>query len=400
MGANQTSADKARDLLQQFQKRFGTPAKIYRAPGRVNLIGEHTDYNDGFVLPAAIELSCWVAIAPREDRLLNLYSDKVDQTFSVDLDGLQNCSEKRRDSWTDYPAGVAWALEQGGYRLRGANLYISSDVPIGAGLSSSAAVEVSVAYALSEISQHAIERTAMAVLCRRAENEFVGARVGIMDQFVSCHGRAGHALLLDCRSLEFRALRLPPNVQQVACNTMVDHSHAANEYNLRRSECEEAMRILREVIPGIRALRDVSLAQLKEHRSLLSPKIYRRSHHVISENNRVLKAAAAIESSSSQSGQIEILGSLLSESHRSLRDDYEVSCRELDLMVEFAAKKPGVYGARMMGGGFGGCTINLVDAAHSAEFRQRIAADYFAATGLRPDVYICEAAQGAEAIAL
>ncbi len=227
-------------VFANFKSRFGSPPRVYRAPGRVNLIGEHTDYNEGFVLPAAIGFSCWAAIAPREDRKLVLHSENFDETKEASLDGLNGATR----NWADYPLGVAWGLQQAGYRLRGANLYIASDVPLGAGLSSSAAVEVATGYALLSNSDHAIDRTRLAKICQRAENEFVGARVGIMDQFVSCQGQAGHALLLDCRSLEYRALRLPARMHLVICNTMVKHKLQGSEYNDRRSECEEAVRRL------------------------------------------------------------------------------------------------------------------------------------------------------------
>jgi galactokinase len=384
--------DKVGSLLEKFKSHFaGTPV-VYRAPGRVNLIGEHTDYNDGFVLPAAIGFYCWVAIAPRNDRKLVLYSENLNESVEADLDSL---APPPTGKWYDYPLGVAWVLERAGNRLRGANLYISGEVPLGAGLSSSAAVEVSTGYALLDISDLPVDRTALALLCQRAENEYVGARVGIMDQFISCHGSAGHALLLDCRSLEFRMLPLPSNVHLVICNTMVKHALGASEYNVRRAECEEAIRILTPVLPGIRALRDVTLAQLEKHRNLLSDITYRRSRHIISENERVLAVASAFEN-----GDIHALGKLMADSHKSLRDDYQVSCRELDIMVECAAGKRGLYGARMTGGGFGGCTINLVDAAHSQEFQSAVAADYESKTRLRPEIYICEASQAAEAVSL
>lgn len=384
--------DRVRQLLEKFRSRFGTPAAVYRAPGRVNLIGEHTDYNEGFVLPAAIGFSCWVAIAPRNDRKLNIYSETFGEFVEKDL---QRLPARGEGKWSDYPLGVASALEQAGSRLRGANLYISGEVPIGAGLSSSAAMEVSTGYALLSVSDYPIDLKQLAVLCQRAENEFVGARSGIMDQFVSCYGRGGHALLLDCRSLEFRALPIPPTVHLVICNTMVKHELGASEYNTRRAECEGAVRRLAGVLPQIRSLRDVTLQQLDQHRMRLSDTLYKRCRHVIMENDRVSRAASAFELR-----QITSLGPLMAESHRSLRDDYEVSCRELDLMVEIASRQPGLYGARMTGGGFGGCTINLVDAAQSGEFQHQVSAEYAAATGIHPDIYICEASQGAEKVEL
>jgi galactokinase len=382
--------NKAHELLTSFKGRFGTSASVYRAPGRVNLIGEHTDYNDGLVMPAAIGFSCCVAIAPRDDCRLILYSENYDEGCEGELAEL---GARGSGHWADYPLGVAWALQDAGYRLRGANLYIAGDVPLGAGLSSSAAIEVSTGYALLSVANHAIDRTKLALLCQRAENEFVGARVGIMDQFVSCHGQAGHALLIDCRSLEFRSLRIPPKVRLVICNTMVKHKLQASQYNVRRAECEEAVRKLSGALPEIRSLRDLSFEQLAENRALLPETLYRRCRHVISENERVRKVADIFGA-----GKVEGLREVMAASHKSLRHDYEVSCRELDEMVEIAGRQRGVYGARMTGGGFGGCTINFVDVEHAAEFQRRVSAEYEAAIGLRPDIYICEASQGAELV--
>jgi galactokinase len=382
--------DRARELLNAFGDRFGGSASLVRAPGRVNLIGEHTDYNDGFVLPAAIDLFCWVAGAPRNDRTLVLYSENFDDTVEANLDDLKI---RATGKWADYPLGVAWALERAGHRLRGANIYIKSDVPLGAGLSSSAAVEVSTGYALMSMANEAIESTNLALLCQKAENEFVGARCGIMDQFVSCHGREGNALLLDCRTLDSRQVPIPPKVHLVICNTMIQHRHGTSEYNVRRTECETAVRKLSKVLPGIRALRDVSLPELERNRELLDETMFKRCRHVITENQRTVEAATTL-----QTGHVEALSQVMANSHRSLRDDYDVSCRELDVMVELAERQPGVLGARMTGGGFGGCTINLVSAAESGEFRKRISEEYEAVTGLKPDIYICQASQGVEMV--
>jgi galactokinase len=382
--------NKAHELLTSFKSRFGTSASVYRAPGRVNLIGEHTDYNGGYVLPAAIGFSCWVGIAPRDDRKLALYSENYGEAHDA---GLEELGTRGSGHWADYPLGVAWALQEAGYRLRGANIYIAGDVPLGAGLSSSAAIEVSTGYALLSVANHAIDRTKLALLCQRAENEYVGMRCGIMDQFVSCQGRAGHALMLDCRSLDYRALKLPPPVRLVICNTMVKHKLQAGEYNVRRAECEEAVRKLASALSGIRSLRDVTFEQLAEHRSLLSDTLYRRCRHIISENQRVLDGADLFER-----GKTEGLRELMVASHESMRDDYEISCRELDVMVEVAGRQRGVYGARMTGGGFGGCTINFVDVEHATEFQRKVAAEYESAIGLHPDIYICEASQGAELV--
>jgi galactokinase len=379
---------KQSNLLAKFRKRFHSFPSVYGAPGRVNLIGEHTDYNDGFVLPAAIGFSCWIAIARRTDRKLILYSENFDESVEADLDDL---IPRQTGKWPDYSLGVAWALERAGYRLCGADLYVLGEVPLGAGLSSSAALEVSVGLALMDVAGHSIEPTKLALLCQQAENEFVGARCGIMDQFVACHGRSGAALFLDCRSLDFRFVPIPSRLRLIVCNTMVRHQISAGEYNTRRQECEEGVRLLSSEIPGIRALRDVSIAGLESARGLLGETIYKRCHHVVSENLRTQNVATAL-----QTGEIGALRDLMSASHQSLRDDFEVSCCELDTMVEIAMSQPGVLGSRMTGGGFGGCTISLVDVAYSDEFCKFVGEGYEAATGLHPDIYVCEASQGAD----
>jgi galactokinase len=372
--------------IDRLRARLGDRAKAYRAPGRVNLIGEHTDYNDGYVMPAAINLACWVAVEARNDRTLTIQSANAAGEAQVNLDHLP---AKRSGQWTDYVIGIAAGLEQAGFRLPGANLHIESEVPLGSGLSSSAALETSVAYALLDSAGYQVDRRKLALLCQRAENEFVGARCGIMDQFVACHGKSGHALLLDCRSLDFQLLRVPEQVRLIICNTMVKHELGSSEYNLRRAECEQAVQLLARSIPRVRALRDVSKRELEENRDLLPATIYKRACHVIEENDRVLRAAAALET-----GNLPLFGELLAESHHSLKNNYEVSCQELDLMVEIANQISGVYGARMTGGGFGGCTINLVRAEAAANFVHQILEAYHRATGFRPDIYVCETSEG------
>ena len=377
------------DLQAEFSEHFGGASELYRAPGRVNLIGEHTDYNDGYVMPVAIDLSCWVAIGPRDDRKLAIYSEHLDDSVELDL---ANPDLRPSGGWSDYPVGVAAILQRAGYSLRGANLYIRSELPLGAGLSSSAALEVSVGYALLRASGHDIQPVQLALLCQRAENEFVGARCGIMDQFTACHGQAGKALMLDCRSLEYRALVMPGNLALVICNTKVRHELASNEYNLRRTECEDAVRLLAEALPHVHALRDLNSRELEQHRGRLTPTLYKRACHVVTENERVQSAAVALEH-----GDVGAFGELMRASHRSLRDNYQVSCPELDVMVEIADRQRGVHGSRMTGGGFGGCTINLVDVEHSAEFQRRVAEAYHSATGLSTDIYRCKASQGVRA---
>jgi galactokinase len=376
-------------LSEAFQSRHGSRPKIYRAPGRVNLIGEHTDYNEGFVMPAAIDSSTWVAIAPRWDRKLSVQSENFSETAELDLD---QPATRGTGHWSDYPFGVAVKLEQFGHRLRGANLVVRGEVPIGSGLSSSAAIEVATGFALLDSNDVEIDRLELAKLCRQAENEFVGMRCGLMDQFISCFGQAGHALMLDCRLLDYKLLRLPESVKLVVCNTMVKHELAASEYNARRAECEEGVRVLAQKISSVRSLRDVTMNDLERFMSELPEVVYRRCRHVVSENHRVIEAATALTS-----GELAIFGKLMADSHKSLRDDYEVSCKELDLMVE-AATTAGAIGSRMTGGGFGGCTINLVNSNNVDQFKQSVASEYAQATGREPEIYVCTTAQGAERV--
>lgn len=362
-------------------------AEIYRAPGRVNLIGEHTDYNDGFVMPAAVDLFTYAMIKPRDDRALFVHSENFSESVEFDLD---QPDPRARGQWADYVAGVALMIERAGHKLQGANLTIRSDVPIGAGLSSSAAIEVAAGFALLDNSGYEIDRIQLAKLSQKAENEFVGMRCGIMDQFISCNAQAGTALMLDCRSLEFRLLPLPDDVLLVICNTMVKHELGSSEYNTRRAECEAGVRHFASLLPNIRALRDVSAADLERFGAGLNELIYKRCRHVITENARVLAAAEALERR-----DLSQFGELMAESHRSLRDDYEVSCAELNIMVELAGSVEGVYGARMTGGGFGGSTINLVKTEGVTEFKKSVATGYREATGITPEILICAASAGA-----
>ncbi len=379
-------------LEEQFRTLFGSRPRIFRAPGRVNLIGEHTDYNDGFVMPAAIDFAVCVAVAPRNDRRVVVNSTNFQQRTEFDLD---NDFARPQNHWSDYIHGVGIMLGRAGHRLRGANLLVSGDIPIGAGLSSSAAIEVASACALLGISGLSMDSFEMVKLCRKAENEFVGVACGIMDQFISVFGRTGRALMLDCRSLAFELLPLPPSVSLVICNTMVKHELGSSEYNTRRAQCEEGVRTLSRFSPDIRALRDVSLEQLEQYRGELPELVYRRCRHVVSENIRVEQAAVALKK-----GDLGSFGDLMGESHRSLRDDYEVSCHELDLMVNSAVEQPGVYGARMTGGGFGGCTINLVRNDAFDQFRTSVSSRYRESTGFDPQIFVSSAAEGAREISL
>ncbi|HZR66150.1 MAG TPA: galactokinase [Terriglobales bacterium] len=377
----------AAEIAERFRQEFQVRPQIYRAPGRVNLIGEHTDYNDGFVLPCAIEFSTQAAISARADQKLVLQSTEFQKVFEFDV---LHLPQKPLGTWCDYVLGVASVLGKSGHHLSGANLLVHGEVPIGSGLSSSAAIEVATTLAFLSLANEKLPLPEVAKLCQRAENEFVGARVGIMDQFVSCLGKAGHALLLDCRSLEFQHVPVPEQVKLVICNTKVKHEHSAGEYNSRRAQCEEGVRILSRTFPGMRALRDVTVEQLSSQEESMPALIYKRCLHVVEENRRVLQSVECL-----RSGDLIGMGRLMADSHRSLRDLYEVSCRELDLMVEAAEGLPGCYGGRMTGGGFGGCTVNLVTSNQAEAFREEIASRYRKQTGINPDIYICSPADGA-----
>jgi galactokinase len=363
-------------------------ANVYRAPGRVNLIGDHTDYNAGFVLPMAIQLETVVRAAPRPAGELLIASDSVRDPVLIDV----RKPLRPRHDWTDYVAGVASVLLEEGRALDGTELAISSSVPQGAGLSSSAALEVAAALALL---RGAIpDPLTLAQWCQRAENEFVGARCGIMDQYVACFGRAGHALMLDCRSLEHRIVPVPQNVCIVVANTMVKHSIAGGEYNVRRRQCEDAVGKLTAALPGIRTLRDVTLTDLAHHHALLPSLTCKRARHVISENTRVVKAADALEQH-----DVETFGELMRDSHRSLREDFEVSSPELDLMVDLAMAQPGVFGSRMTGGGFGGSSVSLVARVRTTAVVEALRTGYARETGKTPDVWVCRPSAGAGEVA-
>jgi galactokinase len=396
MTSQPTTAAAPLRLAQLFSARFSSNPRIFRAPGRVNLIGEHTDYNDGFVLPAAIDLYTWTAISPRRNNSsLRVYSENLGESSEIDL---SDSTPRPRDYWSDYVHGVALMLQRAGVSVSGADIAIYSDVPSGAGLSSSAALEVSVASALLATSGQTLPLVEIAKLCQRAENDFVGARVGIMDQFASCFGSAHHAILLDCRSLDYTLLPLPAKVTMVICNTMVKHGHSGGEYNDRRAQCEEGVRILKQYFPAIKALRDVTLAQLESRHAApghqrIPDLIYRRCHHVVSENERVLQTVAGLKT-----GDLAKVGACMAESHRSMRDDYEISCRELDIMVDLAKGRSGVIGCRMTGGGFGGCTINLVRTASVSQFKTEIQSAYHQATGIEPEIYVSAAGDGVREI--
>ena len=370
------------DLQQRFQAFSGRSGRVSFAPGRINLIGEHTDYSAGFVLPASLALGTWTVAAPRDDRTIRVLSEGQRETATFSLDIAPSAAQK---SWSDYVGGVVWALQQAGCKLRGADLLIASDVPMGSGLSSSAALEVSVAHALLVGADAALSPLEIARVCQRAENEFVGARCGIMDQFAATHGQAGRALMLDCADYSWQSAPLPKTHRCVVANTMVRHALAHGEYNVRRAESEELVDFLRRRMPQRSRLADLSMLEANELMRELPATLARRLRHIVAENRRVHEAYGALNS-----GDVVLLGRLLSASHASLRNDYEVSCRELDVLVEIACGVPGVVGARMIGGGFGGCTLTLVEAQHVANLLDQLRRNYVQSTGREPATYICE----------
>jgi galactokinase len=377
-------------LRREFLRRFGAEPRVFRAPGRVNLIGGHVDYNDGWVLPLAIDRDCCVLAAPRTDRRLRIHSREFGETIEAPLDSPMHGEHH----WSRYVLGVAWALGQAGVAAGGADLLIASDVPPGGGLSSSAALEVSTALALAGLAGAALDHTAVARVCQRAENEFVGMRCGIMDQLASCWGRRDHAMLIDCRTLEVRHVPLDAGrVRVIVANTMTRHALAASEYNRRRVECEDAVRRISAARPALTTLRDVRWEEISAAAEEWPEAIRRRARHVTTEIARVHAAAAALER-----GDYEALGRLMLEAHRSLDEDYQVSSAELNLMVELAGELPGALGSRMTGGGFGGSTVNLVRAGSAAAFASDLGRRYKSRTGIRPEITACLAADGAAEI--
>jgi galactokinase len=379
-------------VTTHFQQLYGeSPAFIIRAPGRVNLIGEHTDYNDGFVLPMAIDRAAWIALRHRADGRVVLHSLDFDDTLEAELAHLQQSSPdpgEREQSWGEYIKGVAWALQEAGYALQGWEGVVSGDVPIGAGLSSSAALEMAVARTFAAVSAIEWDAPRMALLGQRAENAWVGVNSGIMDQMISATGEAGHALLIDCRSLETRSAPLPSDTKVVVLDTSTRRGLVGSAYNERREQCETAARFF-----GVSALRDVSTDDFEARADELDDVTRRRARHVVTENERTLQAADAM-----QQGDAARLGHLMNESHRSLRDDFEVSSAALNTIVEIAQGQETCYGARMTGAGFGGCAVALVRAPAAHDFAQSVAAQYNDATGLTASVYVCEATDGARII--
>jgi galactokinase len=379
-------------LRSMHVARFKAEPAIFVAPGRVNLIGEHTDYAEGFVMPVAIDFATLAAISPRNDGKIVLYSENYAEDGNRTFDATPPPA-KASNHWTDYPLGVVAILTGEGHKIPGFSLSLWGDVPLGSGLSSSASVEVVTALAVLSLIGASYPGPVLARLCQRVENEFVGTSCGIMDQFISVNGAENHALLLDCRDLSFKLAPIPPHVALVIANTMVKHSIAGGDYPTRRRESEAACAVIAGHRPGVPFLRDATLEDLDKWGHEMAPKSLMRARHVISENLRTVAAEKALER-----GDLKELGRLMAEAHKSYSGDFAGSCVEADLMVELAQDIPGLIGARLTGGGFGGCTINLVEQAQAKAFAAELGKRYAAKTGITPQIHVCHASGGAHKI--
>ena len=382
-------------LWKIFNQKFtdtGLTKGAFSTPGRVNLIGEHTDYNEGFVLPMAIDKKIIMLGQLRNDRIVQVFDlgYKAEIKFSLD-----HLSPSKKESWANYLMGVADEIQKAGYALSGANLIFSSNIPQRAGLSSSAALEVVTALTMAQLNLLDIKPLEMAHLCRRAENNFVGVACGIMDQYVSCLGQKNYALFIDCRSNDYELIPFKNhNYQIVICNSKVQRGLVDSEYNKRKEECKIAVEFFNyKLNRKIGALRDISIEEYKKYQSQLPEVIARRVRHVISENYRVQTGVQAL-----RMGDHSTFGQLMIESHQSLKDNYEVSCRELDLLVDLALEQEGVLGARMTGAGFGGCTVNLIEKNYIGAFKKSIKNKYKKITGINPDIYVTPPAEGAKVL--
>ena len=374
-------------VISEFIARYQEqPALVVRAPGRVNIIGEHTDYNDGFVLPMAINRAAWIALRPRSDSLVELTAIDMGKTLAFNLEDLVYDGP----GWIEYVKGIAFSLQEAGYYLKGWEGIMAGDVPIGAGLSSSAALELAAARAFASVSNLPWDPVEMARIGQAAENQWVGMNCGIMDQMISAAGEAGHALLIDCRSLATETVPLPLGTNIVVMDTATRRGLVDSAYNERRRQCETAAAFF-----GVPALRDVDMQTFIARASELDPLIRRRARHVISENERTIQAALAMKNEDGQT-----LGKLMDASHISMRDDFEISGEELNQMVTLAQGQAGCFGARMTGGGFAGCAVALVESANVNQFAMNVGAAYMSATGLEPQIYICDATNGAAVVDL
>ncbi len=391
---NPTEQTRLLQMESSFSSEFGSAAKIaVRAPGRVNLIGEHTDYNDGFVMPAAIERSVLMLAAPSNTGRIQVHALNYNQSSTFSIEGVQPTGDSR-ERWSNYLRAMVWVLQGEGISVPGLNMVVQGDVPLGSGLSSSAAMLVAAGLLLSEAAQSPLSPVQLALLAQKAEREFVGVNVGIMDQYISALGKQAHALLIDTRSLEYEAISLPVSgVSLIIADTSKRRGLVDSEYNTRRSECERAVEILSQHLPQIKALRDVSVEQFLSLQQHLPEPVRSRAKHVITENQRTLDMAEALKL-----GDMQRCGKLMNESHQSLQIDYAVSCRELDAMTEAARSLQGVYGSRMTGAGFGGCTVSLVADEALENFQRELPRIYQQHTGLEAALLVSKAAPGAERI--
>jgi len=377
------------NLNQQFIDLYGKQPMFYSAPGRVNLIGEHTDYNEGFVLPAAIDKKIYIAIAKNEDRQLRVVANQFNEKKEVGLDSL-----KPVEGWFTYLAGMMFHLQQIGKPMGGVDVIVDGDVPVGAGMSSSAAICSAFGFALNELNCLELDRMQLALVGQKTEHTFAGVKCGIMDQFASLHGKAGFVMRLDCRSLDYQYIPFEfPEYKIVLVNSMVKHALASSEYNIRRQQCEEGVRIMKESFPAIKSLRDITLQQLDMKKERLPNEVYKKCHYVISENERLLQGCGFLSK-----GDIQSFGQLMYATHEGLSKEYAVSCNELDFLVENARHLEGVAGARMMGGGFGGCTINLVKTENIDEFANAMKSAYRNRYKKETEIYITQIEEGARRI--
>ncbi len=379
------------ELRSLHLARFHVEPEIFVAPGRVNLIGEHTDYAEGFVMPAAIDFATLAGISPRSDGKIVIYSENYSAEREFDAAALP---KQRSEHWSDYPMGVVSVLAAEGNHIPAFSLSLLGDVPLGSGLSSSAALEVATALAVCSMIGVTYPGPVLARLCQRAENQFVGSSCGIMDQFISANGAKDHALLLDCRDLSFKLAPIPRSVALVIANTMVKHAVTGGEYTSRRAQVEEAAAVIARHRPEVKFLRDATLEDLAKYGSEMSPNAVKRARHVISENTRTVAAADALIHH-----DLKELGRLMAEAHKSYSQDFDASCEEADAMVELAQDLPGLIGARLTGGGFGGCTINLVEVNEAPRFVEELGKRYTAKTGIVPQIHICHASGGAHRLA-
>lgn len=387
------------DLIASFNHHYGKPpALVSRAPGRVNLLGEHVDYNDGPVLPVALDRAVCLAAAPSGDDIVSLIALDFDESVSfklTELDRKVDLQGQPLPGWALYPAGVAWSLQTDGLPVSGMQAVYTSDVPIGAGLSSSAAVEIAFSVTWQALGDWETDRVRLARLCQRADNQYVGIASGLMDQFASAHGQEGHALYFDTRSLMWEAIPLPPDISIVIADSGIRRALVDSEYNERRAACEKAVELLRQYKTDIQSLRDVSPREFVAYSEFLPEVIRRRAEHVVKEIARVQSAVIALRLNEKAS-----FGALMYSGHASLRDLYQVSTPELDTLVEIARGSPGCYGARLTGAGFGGCTVNLVDESQAMEFIRSLKEGYLRQVGLPAQVYLCRASAGASVVIL